>query len=285
MKKNLIVLTIFLLLGCPEDTTTNVRVLNVSMYTAPETAPLVNLVNSVLLMGRQDAILVDAQLFKQDALNVVQLIKNSNKNLVGIFITHGHPDHYLGLAILQENFPTVPILASSAVVQDITAKAPAAFAQLKALFGGLIADSYVIPQVWDNSELQLEGLPLNLIPFSHGESVEASAIYSPDFKIFIAGDLVYSDVHLWLVEKQDSGWLQHLRAISTIGEIKTIYPGHGLERTLEVVRANEQYIQDFLNTVQTSASAGEAYSKMSLQYPLHKALLFLQYSTQAYFIR
>ncbi len=61
-------------------------------------------VSSVLIEGRRDAILVDAQFGASDARKLVELIRASGKQLTTIYISHSDPDYYFGLATLQDAF-------------------------------------------------------------------------------------------------------------------------------------------------------------------------------------
>ena len=71
--------------------------LTIQTFTSP---PEIVAVNSHLISGATDAILVDAQLFRADADQVVAMVKASGKKLTTIFITHAHPDHYAGLDVI-----------------------------------------------------------------------------------------------------------------------------------------------------------------------------------------
>lgn len=55
--------------------------------------------NSYLVLGDKEALVVDGQFFKADATKVVDLIKASGKTLTAVFLTHAHPDHYYGDAL------------------------------------------------------------------------------------------------------------------------------------------------------------------------------------------
>lgn len=52
-------------------------------------------VTSVLVSGEREAILVDAQFGKSQAVQVVEKIRASGKQLTTIYISHGDPDYYL----------------------------------------------------------------------------------------------------------------------------------------------------------------------------------------------
>src|SRR6187402_3485759 len=63
------------------------------------------LVNSTLVAGDKDAVLIDGQFTLADAHRLVAMILESKKNLTTIVVTHGHPDHYFGLGVLKQAFP------------------------------------------------------------------------------------------------------------------------------------------------------------------------------------
>ena len=63
-------------------------------------------VASVIVMGKTDAVLIDAQWTLSNAHRLVAEIAETGKDLKTIYITHAHPDHYFGLGIVAEAFPS-----------------------------------------------------------------------------------------------------------------------------------------------------------------------------------
>src|SRR5260221_4829319 len=76
-------------------------------------------VNSIIIEGAHEVMLVDAQLTKTNAERVLQEIKATNKPLSIVYITHEHADHFLGLEVFREAYPAARILANSNVVDRI----------------------------------------------------------------------------------------------------------------------------------------------------------------------
>ena len=68
--------------------------LSVVTYTAPEEGFLSN---SHILMGEEDAVLIDAQYSAEEGMKAAEFIKTTGRNLAAIVITHPHTDHYYGL--------------------------------------------------------------------------------------------------------------------------------------------------------------------------------------------
>src|SRR4029077_20257864 len=76
-------------------------------------------VNSVIIEGTHEVMLVDGQLTKTNAERVLQEIKETKKPLSIIYITHEHADHFLGLEVFKEAYPGVRITANSTVVDRL----------------------------------------------------------------------------------------------------------------------------------------------------------------------
>jgi glyoxylase-like metal-dependent hydrolase (beta-lactamase superfamily II) len=68
-------------------------------------------VASVIVMGKTDAVLIDAQWTLSNAHRVIAEILETGKYLKTIYITHAHPDHYFGLGTIAEAFPQARVIA------------------------------------------------------------------------------------------------------------------------------------------------------------------------------
>src|SRR5258708_16660990 len=61
--------------------------------------------SSTLISGPTEGILIDALLTFENADQIAAWAKSFGKKITGVYITHGHSDHWLGLARLLEHFP------------------------------------------------------------------------------------------------------------------------------------------------------------------------------------
>ena len=61
-------------------------------------------------------LLIDPQFSLSEAHRLAAEILESKKNLAVIYVTHPHPDHLFGLAVLKQAFPQPKIFALPATV-------------------------------------------------------------------------------------------------------------------------------------------------------------------------
>src|ERR1700755_1766997 len=68
--------------------------------------------SSTLIHGERDAVLVDTFLTNEQSQILVDWVGASGRNLTAVYITHGHGDHFFGLASLLERFPQTSAVAT-----------------------------------------------------------------------------------------------------------------------------------------------------------------------------
>ena len=66
-----------------------------------------------------EAVLIDALYLKEDVRDLGDLIERTGKKLTAIYVTHDHPDHYLGIGPLLERFPEARCFALPQVVESM----------------------------------------------------------------------------------------------------------------------------------------------------------------------
>jgi glyoxylase-like metal-dependent hydrolase (beta-lactamase superfamily II) len=235
------------------------------------------MVNSHLIAGERDAILVDAQFIRSEATKAIQMVKESGKNLKYILVTHGHPDHFFWLEDFRNAFPDARIVADGAVIPDIESYGPKAIAMWKPVFKDEIPDSFVTPKPVNSTSLFLDGQEIQLLSFKDGESAHATAVWIPGSRALIAGDLAYNNVHLWLRENRPESWLAMLDRLEKLNPA-TIYPGHGPVGGPEVLAADREYIQAFIAATAAPVTREEAMAELKAAYPDYALPVIVEYS-------
>ncbi|WP_339150111.1 MBL fold metallo-hydrolase [Pseudoalteromonas galatheae] len=91
----------------------------IAANTAPLTLDVYNAdknsfhVNSTLVIGESEVMVVDTGFTKADALRIAAKVLDSGKPLKTIFISQADPDYYFGAEVLHTLFPEAKILTTA----------------------------------------------------------------------------------------------------------------------------------------------------------------------------
>src|ERR1700720_1701994 len=104
--------------------------------------------SSTLIRGERDAVLVDTFLTIEQSQTLLSWVVASGKNLTAIYVTHGHGDHFFGLAPLLERFPHARAVATPEVVTAMHEQlSPASIDNFwRRLFPGEIPDRLLVAE-------------------------------------------------------------------------------------------------------------------------------------------
>ena len=259
--------------------------LTVQSYTASEKGVFVT---SSLILSEHEAILIDAQFLNSDAQKVVDLIHESGRQLKSIYLTHAHPDHSFGLAVIQAAFPEARVLAAPMVKGEMKASFEPKHAFWKPIFGADLTDTEVVPTAYDSPTMTLEGREIKLLGPQQGDIDHTVSVYVPDAKTLITGDVSFSGTHVWLADSKAPEWEAWL---ATLTELEALHPttvisGHhdpDQPNAPTDLSATAQYIRDFRDVVATSHSADEVVQAMTAKYPTRKLAMVLSIAAGAAF--
>src|SRR4051794_12368492 len=105
--------------------------------------------SATLIYGDRDAILVDTPAPNEQVDKLADWIESKGRRLTHVYITHGHGDHWLGLARLTKRFPGVTGLATAEVLERVKLESthPGLSAYWASVFPGEIplGDEQVLP--------------------------------------------------------------------------------------------------------------------------------------------
>src|SRR5262249_3427354 len=115
-------------------------------------------VNSTMISGANDMIVIDPQFSLSEAHRLAAEILESKKNLTTIYVTHPHPDHLFGLAVLKQAFPGAKVVALPATANAAKTAWPARQKFWFATYGNNIpGPDPVVPEELATPALALEG--------------------------------------------------------------------------------------------------------------------------------
>lgn len=157
-------------------------------------------VNSALIMGEHEAVLVDPPFTLADAHRVAAMVLDSGRTLTHIFVTHDHPDHFFAMQVLAEAFPAARIVAHPVVVADIWRSLPFKVVRWSPGLGANGPAYPSAPQALAEDRIMLEGHELRVLGPMQGDHVHSTALWVPEIRALVPGDLVFNEVHLWLGE-------------------------------------------------------------------------------------
>ena len=226
-------------------------------------------VNSTLISGDKDAILVDTQFVMSEAHRVAARILESKKNLTTVYITHGHPDHYFGLAVLKQAFPNAKFVALPATITAIRNGWEGRLKNWTPEFGGnLPATGPILPDELQGNTLTLEGETLQVVGGVTGDGPNNSYVWIPSLRAVIAGDIVFSESY-FTPPKMPQDWLKTLDQIADLKPV-TVIPGHqlaGARTDASIIELMRKYIHDYNEALDSSKTAAEFRSKITKKYP------------------
>jgi glyoxylase-like metal-dependent hydrolase (beta-lactamase superfamily II) len=251
-------------------------------------------VNAWIIANATHAVLIDALRSESEAAELADQIQETGKTLCAVFVTHGHPDHYIGLRTLKDRFPAArALVASQAVKDDIigfsmwmesvgwlekiprmkvkSAAHPQGF-NYAATIEVLNAASFELP---GGGSLQIRA------DYPPVEAAHMTTLYLPEVNVLFTSDIVYNGVHAWAGAGVTRENIENWRRV--IAELKvryahtgvTLCPGHGAPGGIELLDVIRGYLSDFLVAADTTTSNEKMKERLTALYPMHEQADFL----------
>ncbi|HEY4175823.1 MAG TPA: MBL fold metallo-hydrolase [Kofleriaceae bacterium] len=228
---------------------------------------------ATLIYGKSDAVLVDTFMTVAQASSLADWVESKHKNLTTIYITHGHGDHWFGGGTLLQRFPNAKLVATPSVIASMKGnESPQGLAIWNAAFPGQIPDNLVMAEELKDGVIQLEGQELKAMELGHTDTDNTTCLYVPSIGLIVAGDAVYNDVHLYLIESgapQRQEWLAALDKLDALHP-RAVVASHKRPDSPDDpknIDETRKYIRDFDRLAASTKTAQELYDQMLALYP------------------
>lgn len=253
--------------------------------------------NSYILKGDQQIIVLDVLSSSTEAEKIIDKLNSEFLTPDIVLISHAHPDHFMGLYTLKQNFPSVKIrVANKGIKEDILKYVNYAASSEK-----VFLDENMFPKNENNNNGfdydEIKILDEKILKLSNSVSLSIMTSENPmeaahmtmfmttDGRMYFPGDLVYNEVFPWLgpgVDEVSVGhWQTELTKLySSMDENVIVYPGHGEVGSKELLLSTNMYIDVFLNIVESIHTRSSAIALIKKIYPNYKGEFLLNRSIQ-----
>src|SRR5918996_3021274 len=233
-------------------------------YTSSGLAP----VNSWIIETKNGVVVVDTQRQFSEAKNLLNEVEKINKPILGLIITHPHPDHINGAEALLNGTANVPIYSTQSTFDIMKNDKGGLIALSKQILGNDYSNQTILPNniVKSGKNITIDEITYNFEDIGPGEAGDMTLIYLPSQKILFTGDVVNNRMHPFLAEGHSSEWIKQIEYImQNYSDAEILFPGHGQSgppKTLLDEQLN--YINTFRSLVeqqQQMQSAAEVEGK------------------------
>jgi len=186
-------------------------------------------VASVILTGKTDAALIDAQWTLSNAHRVVAEILETGKQLKTIYVTHAHPDHYFGLGPIADAFPAARVIALPSVARTINNQFFGKIEHWEQTIGVTnVPRKEVNIEPLDGDFFELEGHRIEILPEIMGDLKYNTVVWIPSIKTLYGSDVLFNQAHPFTCEvtaEERREWIRDIGRLEAMGA-EVVIPGH-----------------------------------------------------------
>ncbi len=229
-------------------------------------------VNSTLVYGEKEAMVIDAGFTRADALRIAANVLDSGKVLKTIYVSQADPDYYFGVETLKEIFPQADVVTTPAVLEKITAKLAGKLAFWGPKMGSNAPRTPVLPKALSGSTLTVDGQVVE-IRGTTGLLAHRPYAWIPSVKAVVGNIGVFGNLHVWTADTQTvaerSAWMAQLDEMAAL-QPAVVVPGHMLPGTaldVTAVTYTKGYLQAFEKNAAATRTGAELIDAMKAAYP------------------
>lgn len=243
--------------------------LSITVYNAPQSSFGVN---STLISGEKEAILLDTGFTRSDAYRIAANVLDSGKQLKAIVISQADPDYYFGAEVLHQIFPSAPIVSTPAVIEAIEKKLSQKVAFWGPKMGANAPKTPIVPTAMKGNTLTLEGKAIE-VRGTTGPLADRPYVWIPSIQT-IAGDVnTYADMHVWVADSPTAAdraaWVKRLDEMKAL-KPKTVVPGHqggAYDLSPRVIDQTRAYLVTFEKNLKQAKNSEQLIQAMKQAYP------------------
>jgi len=242
--------------------------------TLPDGGPIISSpITSTLICGDREAVLVDAPMTYDQVRRVGDWIEASGKQLVAVYATHGHGDHWFGTDLLLQRFPGAVPYATDGTIAMMHRQGTVGRAEMWDVdFPGQIPPSPVTYRTVPADGIDLEGNKLVAVEVGHTDTDDTTVLHVPSIGLVVAGDVAYNGVHQYLLESAHGGieaWLVALDEVAAL-QPRAVVAGHknkDLPDDPAIIEQTREYLLDARRLLDEKPSPRAYFDAMIALYP------------------
>ena len=229
-------------------------------------------VNSTLVYGEKEALVIDAGFTRADALRIAANVLDSGKQLKTIFVSQADPDYYFGVETLKEIFPQAEVLATPAVLEKLSAKVAGKVAFWGPKMGANAPRTPVLPKALNGTTLTVDGEKVE-IRGTTGVLAHRPYVWIPSIKTVLGNIAVFGNLHVWTADTQTtaerSAWVAQLDEMAALNPV-VVVPGHmntGTTLDGSAIAYTKTYLQAFEKHAAAAKTSTELIASLQKAYP------------------
>ncbi len=236
-------------------------------------------VASVIVMGKTDAVLIDAQWTLSNAHRVIAEVAETGKQLKAIYVTHAHPDHYFGLGVIADAFPSAQVTALPSAARVINRQFFGKLDHWETVIGPTnVCRKTVNIEPLSQNYIELEGERIEIIPDVMGDLKYNTVVWIPSIKTLYGSDVLFNQAHPFTCEvtaEERQQWIRDIEELEKLGAEVTI-PGHQ-KPGMPFDSSSYSFMKDYLfateEAIAETQDEGNFYYAMVQRFP--EANLFI----------
>ena len=229
-------------------------------------------VNSTLVYGEKEAMVIDAGFTRADALRIAANVLDSGRQLKTILVSQADPDYYFGVETLKQIFPQAEVVATAAVLEKINAKMAGKLAFWTPKMGVNAPKTPVLPKALQGNTLTVDGEKVE-VRGTQGLLAHRPYVWIPSVKAVVGNIGVFGNMHVWTADTQTAAertaWVAQLDEMAAL-KPAVVVPGHMKEGTkldIGTITYTKGYLQAFEKNAAATKSSAELIERMQKAYP------------------